>query len=159
MRKNPARFFEYYLVTAQFICLGVIVVSFFPPPLWHSAILTGIGCLLVVCGVLLGLWAIVSFKQTVRVLPSPSVNSSLVLRGPYAYIRHPMYSALLIASIGVFVAYPTVTRFCAMGVLYLVLRAKMIYEERLLTERFIDYNDYTMRIGKLLPKIQRPRTS
>ena len=152
---QPNRFYELILVSLQFIALVIIVVAFVPSLLWQNTMLQIIGSTLVAMGIALGTWAAISFRQKIRIMPSPANTGFLVTGGPFAYIRHPMYSALLLASIGLFLAYPTIARLAAMVVLGLVLMAKMNYEERMLQERYTGYDAYRAHTGRIFPRFSR----
>ena len=155
--QQPNRLYELMLVFLQFTLFVIIIVAFVPTLLWQQTLLQIIGSCMIAAGIALGVWAIVSFRQRVRILPSPDSADFLVTGGPFAYIRHPMYSALLLACAGLFMAYPTIVRFVAIIVLMMVLFAKMRYEERLLAERYNGYDVYKTHTGRLWPKIQRPK--
>jgi protein-S-isoprenylcysteine O-methyltransferase Ste14 len=153
--KQPNTFFEVALVTGQFVALFGVAVAFFPSLLWQNTALQIVGSLLVAAGIALGIWAALSFRQRIRILPSPSNTSLLVTSGPFRYVRHPMYSALLIASSGLFIAYPTLPRLGAVILLVIVLLVKTRYEEQLLAQRFSGYDTYALHTGRLLPKLHR----
>jgi protein-S-isoprenylcysteine O-methyltransferase Ste14 len=104
----------------------------------------------VVTGILIGLWAIVSMRARVSVLPEPNNVDELITRGPYRYIRHPMYLAVLVTT-GSFVIN------IATGLLWLLLFAvllfKLGYEERLLLAKFKTYSKYCTETKRLIPFI------
>lgn len=151
--QQPNRLYEILLVMLQFGLLAIIIVAFMPAPLWQQTALQIIGSCMMVMGVALGVWAVVSFRQRVRILPSPSATGLLVTDGPFAHIRHPMYSALLLVSTGLFLAYPTIIRLVAIILLAVVLFVKMRYEERLLAARYSGYGIYQTHTGRLFPKL------
>ena len=76
----------------------------------------------------------------------------LITAGPYAQIRHPMYSAILgwIMSLGLVAANWTPFVFAALGTLNVILRIQG--EEKMMLEQFgDDYREYMERTGRLLP--------
>lgn len=82
-------------------------------------------------------------------------DHQLIESGPYRWVRHPMYSVLMVHAVGLgFVAAN------ALLVILGVLRALMIFiriprEELMLTERFGDqYREYTQRRGRLVPRLR-----
>jgi protein-S-isoprenylcysteine O-methyltransferase Ste14 len=84
-------------------------------------------------------------------------EARLVTHGPYRWVRHPMYVALLL---GV-VANTLVTSnayLAVVGVLaFLVIAARTRIEERNLIARFgHDYEDYMTHTGRFLPRFTRP---
>jgi len=76
----------------------------------------------------------------------------MVQGGVYQYIRHPQYTALIIASIGLLLIWPrflvlfsTITMIFA----YIVLARA---EEKICAQNFNDYSAYQSRTGMFLPK-------
>jgi protein-S-isoprenylcysteine O-methyltransferase Ste14 len=77
----------------------------------------------------------------------------LITAGPYAQIRHPMYSAILgwLMSLGLVGATWTPFVFAALGILNVLLRIQE--EEKMMLEQFGDeYRNYMKRTGRLLPE-------
>jgi protein-S-isoprenylcysteine O-methyltransferase Ste14 len=82
----------------------------------------------------------------------------LITHGPYARIRHPMYSAILgwIMSLGLVAANWTPVAFAALGALNVLFRIQG--EEKMMLEQFGDeYREYMERTGRLLPVIRELR--
>ena len=80
-------------------------------------------------------------------------NHELIERGPYAYIRHPLYSGLLLMFLGMTLycgrkACIVVFVYCFFGV---YLKSQM--EERLLSKTFPSYSEYKRRTKALIPFI------
>jgi protein-S-isoprenylcysteine O-methyltransferase Ste14 len=76
----------------------------------------------------------------------------LITHGPYARIRHPMYSAILgwLMSLGLVAANWTPFVFAALGALNVLLRIQG--EEEMMLQQFGDeYREYMKRTGRLLP--------
>ena len=76
----------------------------------------------------------------------------LITAGPYARIRHPMYSAILgwLMSLGLVAANWTAFVLAALGTLIVFLRIQG--EEEMMLEKFGDeYREYMKRSGRLLP--------
>ncbi|MDB5237361.1 MAG: Isoprenylcysteine carboxyl methyltransferase [Parcubacteria group bacterium] len=79
----------------------------------------------------------------------------LVRRGPYRYIRHPMYSVLFLSIISsVLVASDA----CVLGtglLLAIVICLRIPHEERMLEHHFgWEYARYKKRTGALLPRLK-----
>ncbi len=104
-------------------------------------------------GILLIISALFQLRQSISPFPTPSKNASLITSGIFKYIRHPIYSGivLLFMSIGVYYGsvYKILIAFLIFGVLYL----KSIHEEKLLLERFPEYLSYKHRTGRFFPNI------
>ena len=136
------------LLLGQFSSLAVLVMTTRGWPLRLSA-----GCVLFGAGGL-GVWAVAAMGIR-QLRPQAEVAPHAQLRrcGPYAFIRHPMYAALLLGVAGLLIQDLSYGRAGWAGGLALVLALKIRIEERCLRERFPDYADYQRRTGRLLPGI------
>ena len=152
---TTSKLVEILLVIGQFIALIVILFGFIPPLLWQNTFLQVFGMLLIGAALFIGIWALLSFKQKMNILPSPTTNGFLVTGGPFTYIRHPVYFSLITASIGITLAYPTIPRIIALLVLLVVLHKKASLEETLLAKRFNGYETYKKHTGSLVPKLHK----
>ena len=108
--------------------------------------------LLIVAGIALGFAAMVAMRWP-RVTPWPELraDAELVTRGPYAWIRHPMYASLLLAGSGLVAHTFTVRRLAALVLLVPVLCLKMWIEEQEMKKRFPDYAAYARRTRRVIP--------
>lgn len=80
------------------------------------------------------------------VLPEPLQNSQLIQSGPYAWVRHPMYSVVLLACF-VFVLHNLgISHGVSFIGLCVVLQLKARYEERFLKKHFADYGQYMAQV-------------
>jgi protein-S-isoprenylcysteine O-methyltransferase Ste14 len=99
----------------------------------------------------LNVWARILFQRgAFRVTAAPS-GAPIITRGPYRFIRHPMYSAALVfiwagvashLSILTFAIGMTVTGVCI---------GRVIVEERLLRAKYPEYLDYSRTTKALIP--------
>lgn len=107
---------------------------------------------LIVIAMLLIAWSVISMaKSQLKVFPEPGKNATLVTSGPYGLIRHPMYTALILACIGMLIANFTWLRLLLVIALCVVLIVKLLYEEKLLSEKFNAYTEYKRKTYRLLP--------
>jgi len=134
------------LVAAQFLI--VIIMMFTLRSSGRSFLSVGIQ----VSGVALGLWAIVSMgRGNIHVSPELRHNAQLVTRGPYQFVRHPMYSALLLFT-GSYVLSDRSAYSLQLWIgLAIVLGCKVMYEEAMLKNAFPDYVNYAKRTKRVIP--------
>lgn len=103
---------------------------------------------------LLGSWVLWFNKLgNWSVLPQPLANAQLIKTGPYAWMRHPIYTTVLLACF-VFVLHNlNLINLVAWCALLLVLNVKARYEERLLKKAMDEYADYMQSVtSRFLPK-------
>ena len=102
----------------------------------------------------LAYWVFTSLGNNVSPTVVTRKNHTLVTKGPYRWVRHPLYLMGLIGYLGFallaensFIAVITVAAF-------IVLNIRLPKEEARLIERFgEDYRAYMRRTGKFLPKV------
>jgi protein-S-isoprenylcysteine O-methyltransferase Ste14 len=114
-----------------------------------------IPCLILeILGLIFGFWAVLSMRlRQVRVSPEVAPHASLVTIGPYRFIRHPMYLAVLVVALALLLDLFSWPRGIAWLVLLGDLVAKLNYEEQLLTGHFPEYAEYRKKTKRLFPLV------
>lgn len=137
---------KHILVLLQFLTAAALVTS------TRFSMRHGLWLIVSALGMLLGLWSIAAIKlPNVSIMPDVKSKTQLVTAGPYRFVRHPMYSALMLFCGGfVFTPYQW-WKVLAWFVLLFVLIAKSSIEERQLTERFSEYTGYSKRTFRFVP--------
>jgi methanethiol S-methyltransferase len=109
------------------------------------------GIALIVLGVGLIVAGIVALGRNLAAVPRPKQGATLVERGPYRVVRHPMYTgAILIAFGWAFAVHGSLSLvYACMVVAFLVL--KTAREERWLRAELIGYAEYERRVRRLIP--------
>lgn len=83
-------------------------------------------------------------------------SDALIVTGPYAYVRHPLYAGLSMTVFGLGLTIGS--RHLALGGVgwLMVTRLWSLHEERGLAERFgPDYDAYVARVPAMIPSIPR----
>lgn len=128
------------------------VLIFFPALLHPLSF--GLGLLLVVLGYAGTLWAYVAMGDTWRIGINAKEKNALISRGPYQWIRHPIYFFQVVMLIGVALLLPTPLSFIVLATHYVCVLIKVSDEEKYLTSVHGDaYRDYLTRTGSLFPKL------
>jgi protein-S-isoprenylcysteine O-methyltransferase Ste14 len=124
-------------------------------PLLHPAVLVS-GLALVALGYGGTLWCYAAMGDTWRIGINPKERTTLVSRGPYRWVRHPIYSFQIVMLAGAALLLPTPISFAILVFHYLCVRVKGADEETYLkTVHGGDYEGYLSRTGRLFPKLLR----
>lgn len=107
---------------------------------------------LVAAGAALGVFALTANRPgNFNVRPEPKPGGRLVQRGPYRHVRHPMYSAVMLAMLGFCIGYAALWRWAALAALGIVLVVKAGIEERAMTARHAGYAEYARMTKRFVP--------
>jgi protein-S-isoprenylcysteine O-methyltransferase Ste14 len=131
-----------------------LVIALRPgPEVQVPDVLVWIGIALSVLGVAFSLWAIVTLGRHYDLVLEVHQDHELVRRGPYALVRHPVYTGLALHFAGVCLSTGNLlliagTLLVSFPAFYLRARA----EEALLRERFgAEYERYAGEVPMLVP--------
>ncbi len=80
-------------------------------------------------GLMLSLWAIASLGRAFGVAPA---DRGLVVRGPYRWVRHPMYTGEALSWLAVVLTAPRASNLLLLGLLLAVLAFRVWWEERII---------------------------
>ena len=147
---------EWFVVT-QLVLMGLVFFGprtvggrpAWPFPLPHACAVAG-GVLMVIGGVLL-VAGLLRLGRGLTPLPYPKDGAELVQTGPFALVRHPMYSGGLVLGLGWALHVQGWLTLGYVVALFVFLDVKSRREERWLTEKFPTYASYQQRVRKLIP--------
>ena len=120
-----------------------------------SQLLDVLSIALTALGVWVAVWARLSLGKNWSGAVTVKVEHQLVRRGPYAWVRHPIYTGLLLAMVGMALARNQLCGVFAVALLWLGAWLKSRDEERLMLKTFgADYEDYRRSTGALFPQLR-----
>jgi protein-S-isoprenylcysteine O-methyltransferase Ste14 len=142
------------LVALQFALL--IALVFIPTQPSPSPAIYTIGRTLAIASLFLLVIAAFFLRPSITALPEPRADAPFITSGVYGYIRHPMYSALILFSLGAALYKWSPLALLVAIVLIIVLNIKYRYEDSLLRAKWPQASEYQNKVGALFPKSIRP---
>ena len=146
-----------WLVVAQVALIGLLFLgprAVAGQPAWafpFPRACTVVGGVLMAGGAVLFFASLVRLGRGLTPLPYPKDGAELVQTGPFALVRHPIYSGGLVLGFGWALWVQSWLTLGYAVVLFVFLDAKSRREERWLVERFPAYATYRRRVRKLIP--------
>jgi protein-S-isoprenylcysteine O-methyltransferase Ste14 len=112
------------------------------------------GWLLIVAGAVIIVIALVSIRIKAA---APSLGDTLIKKGIYSIIRHPIHSGTSLEFIGLFILWPSFPTGIAsfLGFIWIVIQTK--FEEQDLIKRIPEYSDYLKQVPRFFPSLSRKK--
>jgi protein-S-isoprenylcysteine O-methyltransferase Ste14 len=105
-------------------------------------------------GLLFSVWARVRLGRNWSATVTIKDQHELIADGPYRFVRHPIYTGLLVAILGTALARGDWRGMLAMAIVSWAFWRKLTIEERWLAQQFgDDYAAYRRRVAALVPFI------
>lgn len=115
---------------------------------------TILGLLLTAGGLIFAVWARIALGANWSGTVTIKSGHNLIRRGPYKWIRHPIYTGLLASMIGTVMLQGEVRAFLGLGLVLLALYRKAKREERFLSEEFGEgFAEHAKHTGMFLPRL------
>jgi protein-S-isoprenylcysteine O-methyltransferase Ste14 len=116
-------------------------------PFWLGAAVT-------IAGLLFAVWARVHLGRNWSRSVTIKQGHELITTGPYAVVRHPIYTGILIGFLGTAIALSQVRGIIVCALIFLVFWAKFRMEEQWMRSRFGEtYTAYAHRTAALVPYV------
>jgi protein-S-isoprenylcysteine O-methyltransferase Ste14 len=123
--------------------------DFFVPA---SPVVAVAGLVLVLAGIGFAIWARFCLGGNWSGTITVKKNHTLVRRGPYQIVRHPIYSGLFVALVGMAIIGREVRGLIGAGLLLVMFALRSRMEERFMTEQFgLEYAEYKRQVKRLIP--------
>lgn len=148
---------DFIYVIGQFLLFAAFFIDpgFFTfPSFLFFKILAG---LFMAIGFVMGMGSLWQLRHYLSPFPSPRINTKLIQTQWFQYIRHPIYTAIIFAAIGVSLLTGSGYRMILSLLLILLFYKKSSYEELRLMEVFPEYRNYQKRTGRFLPRLFKSR--
>lgn len=118
----------------------------------HSRTPSWIAVLACAAGLVIAIWARVILGRNWSGSITFKEDHELIERGPYRFVRHPIYTGLFFMALGTAIVRGTLDAFLGVILFFVIHVWKLRREEALLTEHFSDsYPAYRTRTKALIP--------
>ena len=118
----------------------------------HVAAIAWTGAVLCIAGLGFCVWARFTLGRNWSGVVTFKGGHELIMRRPYAIVRHPIYTGLLVMIVGTVIVFGHVAGIIALPFVCWGLWIKLRYEEKLMREKFPDqYAAYQRRVKRLIP--------
>ncbi len=104
-----------------------------------------------VAAVLLMIWARMAFGRRSFHAAATPAGGGLVTRGPYRWLRHPIYASVIWFIWAGVAAHPTRRNGVLAALVTVFLAVRMIAEEKLLAKCYPEYPEYARRTARIVP--------
>lgn len=117
-----------------------------------------LGWVVILVGAVPGIWGLLVIRKrsyAASIHDTPSIHDTLDARGPYAFIRHPIYSGLALQLLGLLFLRPTLPALLASLLTTGWINVQARLEERDLASRMPAYRVYMRRVPRFIPKLRQ----
>jgi protein-S-isoprenylcysteine O-methyltransferase Ste14 len=139
----------YFLMFNDQFSRGWLTTRFVPA----SPSIGKFGVTVTVVGIAFAIWARWHLGENWSATVTLKEGHELISSGPYRYIRHPIYSGMLVAFVGTALALGEYRALISVGIVLVAFYTKAKKEERFLTQEFGEkFREHSRRTGMFLPK-------
>ena len=135
----------------QLVLFAAILLAPPVPPLNFPLWLRVLGLGILVGGGVFGTGGVLALGSNLTPFPKPIEGGTLVTSGVYSVVRHPIYTGLILGTLGlgIFRASPLGIGLAVILLVFFDLKSRR--EEKWLVEAYPGYVNYQKRVKKLIP--------
>ncbi|MEI8397126.1 MAG: isoprenylcysteine carboxylmethyltransferase family protein [Rhodospirillaceae bacterium] len=121
------------------------------PPVELGAVWSMVSTALIIIGSILSACVLYRLGKSFSVLPEAR---ALVMAGPYAIVRHPLYVCEAVAILGLFIKVISIPSFLLLATQFAIQFVRILYEENILRTAFPEYRDYASHVPRFVPRLR-----
>jgi protein-S-isoprenylcysteine O-methyltransferase Ste14 len=135
----------------QLVFFALILFAPKVPPLDFPLWLRVLGLAIIAIGGVFGTGGVLALGRNLTPFPKPIEGGTLVTSGVYGWVRHPIYTGLILGTLGWSLWNANLLGVGLALLLFAFFDLKSRREERWLTEAYPNYPEYRRRVRKLIP--------
>jgi protein-S-isoprenylcysteine O-methyltransferase Ste14 len=135
----------------QLVFFALILFAPKVPPLAIPLWLRVLGLAIIAVGGVFGTGGAIALGRNLTPFPKPIEGGTLVTTGVYRWVRHPIYTGLILGTLGWSLWNANLLGVGLAALLFLFFDLKSRREERWLMEAYPGYEEYRHRVRKLIP--------
>lgn len=117
-----------------------------------STIITWLAAVLCLAGLAFSIWARLTLGRNWSGTVTLKEGHELILRGPYRFVRHPIYTGLFAMILATAIAFGHLVAFVGVLLAFVSFWIKLGYEEKVMLSQFPDqYTAYQKRVKRIIP--------
>jgi protein-S-isoprenylcysteine O-methyltransferase Ste14 len=145
------------LVLGQFILIALLI--FVPSSGLNTGVFSYFLSVVSLTSLFLGIvilgFSALALGKSLTAHPMPGKKAVLVTDGLYRYVKHPIYSGLILAAFGLTITGGFFPHAIFFVLLVLLLNYKASFEEKLLVSTYAGYAEYSKKTGRFIPRLKR----
>lgn len=136
----------FYFIESVVVCLLILTG---PPVAKHPLLI-----FIQIAGIWVVLWTVWTNRvKKFRITLDLPPQTRFVAKGPYCFVRYPVYTAILIITLALAIDRLVIEALALWLVLLIIFIMDMRYEDRLYSSYFGDYSLYRGRTARLIPYV------
>jgi protein-S-isoprenylcysteine O-methyltransferase Ste14 len=140
MKQISKLFFPLFVVTMLYLLISGNLLS--PSPFVIA---------IQILALALGIWARRTFQAGQFSTGAETKEGQLLMSGPFQFIRHPIYTTVIILVWSSVLGHPSSTTLIVSVLMTVVTVIRVLTEEQFLRERFSDYPEYSRKTRRMIP--------
>jgi len=146
---------DFIYIAAQFLLFAIYFIDYTQPLYSINYLVSIVLWILVFIGAIIIILGIVNLNDNLTIFPKPKNDSDLISHGIYKYVRHPIYTGILLVMISYGLQTGSPIKWLVTCVLAIIFYFKSSLEEKYLLTRHEVYSTYQKKTGRFLPKWNR----
>ncbi len=143
---------DYWLVGIQFLLFLIFLIPF-DLRFGVADYLRFPSLLVAIIGFLIVVVTLFNLDKSLTAFPTPKSNSELITSGLYKYVRHPIYTGILLTVFGYAFYSGSFSRVAISVFLLILFYFKTNYEEQKLLQKYPEYLAYKAQTGRFIPSL------